>query len=176
MRKFFNFFLIVFASIFIAGIYGVFHDQITYTISPEYYTLFKFEQFGINEWGISDERVKVSIIGFLATWWVGLILGIIYAFVSLFFDSKKVLKVTMQSVLLNIGVTVIFGVLGFIYGVLFLRVENLNWNIPEETTYVQDFINVGSIHNFGYIGGLIGLIVGVCFQIKNLKNIIVITN
>jgi hypothetical protein len=67
MRKILNFFLIIFASIFIAGVYGIFHDQITYTISFEYYTLFKFEQFGMNEWGISSERVKAGIVGFLAS-------------------------------------------------------------------------------------------------------------
>lgn len=176
MRKIFNLFLIVFASIFIAGTYGIFHDQITYTISSEYYTLFKFDQFGINEWGISNERVKVGFVGFLATWWVGLTLGIVYALVSLFFNSKKVLKATLKSVFLNIGITVIFGFLGFIWGASFLRAENLNWYIPDETINVQNFINVGSIHNFGYLGGLFGLFLGVYFQIKNLKNGNIITD
>jgi hypothetical protein len=170
MRKILNFFLIVFASILSAGIYGVFHDQITYSISPEYYTFFKFEQFGINEWGISSERLKVGIIGFLATWWVGLILGIVYALVSLFFNSKKVLTVTLKSIFLNICFSAIFGFLGFVYGAYFLREENLNWYIPKEITSSKDFISVGSIHNFGYVGGLAGLIVGIYFQIKKLKN------
>jgi hypothetical protein len=29
----------------IAGAYGILHDQISYTISPEYFTKLKFEQF-----------------------------------------------------------------------------------------------------------------------------------
>jgi hypothetical protein len=169
MRKILNFILIILTSILIAGVYGIVHDQITYSISAEYYTLFKFEQFGINEWGISDVRTKAGIIGFLATWWVGLFLGIIYAIISLFLTSKKVLKVSVKSIFLNIGVAIVFGITGFIYGALFLKAENLNWYIPEQTKNVQDFVNVGSIHNFGYLGGVIGLIVGIYYQIKYSK-------
>lgn len=169
MRKILNFILITLTSIIIAGIYGILHDQITYTISKEYYTLFKFEQFGINEWGITSERLKVGIIGFLATWWVGFILGIIYATVSLFLHSKKILKITLQSILLNIGVALVFGIVGYLYGILFLDAKNLNWYIPKATQDIQAFINVGSIHNFGYLGGLFGLIVGVYYQIKRNK-------
>lgn len=169
MKKFLNFVLIIFASSFIAGIYGIIHDQVTYTISNEYYTLFKFEQFRINEWGISNVRTKVGIIGFLATWWVGLILGIVYAVISLFFNPNKVLKVSLKSILLNIGVTIFFGILGFIYGALYLKAENLNWYIPEHTKNIQDFVNVGSTHNFSYLGGILGLFVGLYYQIKNSK-------
>ncbi|MCO6164060.1 hypothetical protein [Flavobacterium sp. NRK F7] len=169
MRKVLNFFLIIFYSIFIAGLYGILHDQITYSISNEYYTLFKFEQFGINNWNLSNERLKVGIIGYLATWWVGLILGVIYAIISLFHDSKKTLKITLNSIFLNIGITFIFGILGFIYGFLFLNAEKINWYIPEQTENIQSFINVGSIHNFGYIGGFVGLIFGIYFMNRNLR-------
>jgi len=170
MLKLLNFILIILTSVIIAGTYGILHDQITYTISNEYYTLFKFEQFGINEWGIANERVKVGIIGFLATWWVGFILGIIYALVSLFLNSRKILKITIQSIFLNIAVTIAFGLFGYLYGVVFLEAEELNWYIPEQTKNIKAFINVGSIHNFGYLGGLVGLIVGVFYQIKKNKS------
>lgn len=169
MKKLINFLLIIITSIFIAGIYGVIHDQITYTISNEYYTLFKFEQFGINELEISNHRTNAGIIGFLATWWVGLILGIIYAVISLFLNSKKVLKVSLQAILLNIIVVIFFGIVGFLYGTMFLNAETLNWYIPESTKNVQDFVNVGSIHNFGYLGGVVGLIFGIYYQIKYCK-------
>lgn len=170
MYKILNFFIIIFCSILIAGFYGILHDQITYTISPEYYTLFKFQQFGIDQWGISNERIGAGFVGFLATWWVGLFLGIIYAFVSLFFNSKKILKITLKSILYNVLIVFVFGFAGFIYGNFFLRADTIDWYLPKQTIHIQDFINVGSIHNFGYIGGLIGLIAGLYLQIKNLKN------
>lgn len=49
--KLLSFLLIIFVSPFIAGLYGVLHDQLTYTIAPEYYTKFKFYQFGLWEEG-----------------------------------------------------------------------------------------------------------------------------
>lgn len=35
----------------IAGTYGILHDQVTYSIGPEYFTRFKFEQFAWADWG-----------------------------------------------------------------------------------------------------------------------------
>lgn len=54
----------------VGGIYGIVHDQITYSISPEYFTKLKFDQFDYA--GLGD-RIFVATIGFLATWWVGFI-------------------------------------------------------------------------------------------------------
>ena len=58
----------------IAGLYGVVHDQITYSMSPEYFTRVKFFQFHYADFGLPP-RSFVAEIGFLATWWVGLIAG-----------------------------------------------------------------------------------------------------
>ncbi|WP_353148710.1 hypothetical protein [Chryseobacterium sp.] len=168
MKQLLNFLLIIIISILFAGIYGILHDQITFTISPEYYILLKFPQFGIENLEINT-RIKVSIVGFLATWWVGLILGIVYAFISLFLDPEKVLKVTIYSILINLFITVIVGILGYWFAILFLSPENIDWYIPAGTKDIRNYINVGSIHNFGYIGGVIGLIAGVAYQIKKVK-------
>src|SRR5215210_7232804 len=60
-----------------AGLYGIVHDQITFTISPEYFTKLKFKQFQYADFGFSD-RLFVAVIGFLATWWVGLFVGWVF--------------------------------------------------------------------------------------------------
>ena len=58
----------------VAGAYGALHDQVSYTISPEYFTKLKFEQFAWADFGW-PRRAFVAQVGFLATWWVGLIAG-----------------------------------------------------------------------------------------------------
>lgn len=58
----------------IAGIYGVVHDQVTFSLAPEYFTKFKFDQFAYANPG-GGERNFVALIGLLATWWVGLAAG-----------------------------------------------------------------------------------------------------
>jgi len=59
----------------LAGAYGVVHDQVTYTISPEYFTKLKFAQFRYADWDLG-QRVYVGTIGFwprggLAGLWLG---------------------------------------------------------------------------------------------------------
>ncbi len=58
----------------LAGLYGSLHDQVSFSISREYFTLIKFRQFAYANFGL-PERVFVAEIGFLASWWVGLIAG-----------------------------------------------------------------------------------------------------
>ena len=57
-----------------AGLYGVLHNQISYTVSPEYFTRFKFVQFGLTELEL-PERVRASMVGFQASWWMGIPIG-----------------------------------------------------------------------------------------------------
>lgn len=58
-----------------AGAYGSLHNQISYTVSPEYFTQFKFHQFRIND-SIPD-RIGAAIVGWKASWWMGLVLGVV---------------------------------------------------------------------------------------------------
>src|SRR6266567_3037820 len=58
----------------LAGVYGVIHDEVTYSISAEYFTRLKFSQFHYANFGLPP-RVFVAEIGFLATWWVGFFAG-----------------------------------------------------------------------------------------------------
>jgi hypothetical protein len=62
------------AGALLAGGYGALHDQMTYTISPEYFTRLKFAQFRAADFGL-PARILVAEIGFLSSWWVGLIGG-----------------------------------------------------------------------------------------------------
>jgi len=60
------------AGALVAGAFGIVHDQITFSISPEYFTRIKFDQFAAFR-GNLPPRGFVAVIGFLATWWFGLI-------------------------------------------------------------------------------------------------------
>lgn len=78
--------VIILVTPILAGIYGVLHDQLTYTISPEYYTKFKFYRFGLAEEGETyryPERLGAALVGFLATWWTGIPIGIILGLTGL---------------------------------------------------------------------------------------------
>lgn len=73
VRKILTIFLVAAMASVIAGLYGVINDQITFSISSEYYTKFKFIQFNLANENNIDKikflRIFVAIVGFLATWW-----------------------------------------------------------------------------------------------------------
>jgi hypothetical protein len=166
--------------------YGIIHDQITYTISPEYYTKFKFIQFGIAEWGMGENigtekapeiilrnpKFGVSIVGFFATWWVGLFIGFILGLLGLIHrDAKTMFKETIKSFVITIIITFLTGFIGLIYGKFTLALNPPRWRFPENLIDQSNFIAVGSMHNYSYLGGLIGLVGGIVFTIWRKRKI-----
>ena len=186
MNKLIALILLLIIAPILGGVYGIVHDQITYTISNEYYSKFKFIQFGLNNWGMGENigtettpeiklnnpRIGAAIVGFLATWWVGMIIGIILGLIGLIHrNGKEMFKITMRATLITIGIALIVGIIGLIYGKLFLASNPPNWFLPENLINRTNFIMVGSMHNFSYLGGLIGMIVSVTYSIQKKRKI-----
>lgn len=153
---------ISFVGAIIAGTYGILHDQVTYTLSEEYFTKFKSEQFHWADAGW-PRRVYVGVIGFLATWWVGFVAGWFLARLTVPYLPRAV-AVTRCLV----GFAVVFslalagGLVGAWLGWHRMHDADLGmWN--DFTLYygvkqLDRFVWVGFIHNAGYAGGLAGLI------------------
>jgi len=146
----------------IAGVYGIAHDQITYTISAEYFTKLKFRQFHYADFGLG-ERVFVATIGFLATWWVGLVAG---WFLARRMIPNQDLSVAHRKIAVGTGIlvcsAVLFGAAGFAYGLW--RGPDVDYSAWEQSFRqfaiddIWSFVRVAWIHNASYLGGLVGLI------------------
>ena len=54
--------LLIVLAVLAAGLYGVVHNQISYTVSPEYFTKFKFRRFGLVDTPLAG-RVRASMVG-----------------------------------------------------------------------------------------------------------------
>lgn len=171
MKKTVLLFIVVIISPVLAGLYGILHDEITYTISPEYFTKFKFYQFGLaEEFGKSstqpDPRVWVAMVGFMATWWTGVLIGMGNGLAGLFqADAKTMLKTTVNATLITIIVTILTGLSGYLYGRYYLAEKGVDWWLPDNLTDKKAFITVGSMHSFSYLGGGLGLIAGMTYQL-----------
>jgi hypothetical protein len=172
MTKFLTLIVLVIVSCLLAGLYGILHDQLTYSISPEYYTKFKFYQFGFmdigNEAIFPNPRIEVSAVGLLATWWMGIPIGIILGLVGLIHkDWRTMFKVTFKTFIVTILIAFVTGLIGLAYGHIYLadkpKAEFGNWYIPDNLIDFGSFIKVGSMHNFSYLGGLTGLIGGLIY-------------
>jgi len=164
-------FIILFPVIcFIAGIYGFLHDQISYTVSPEYFTQLKFAQFNIQN--NLHNRLGAGIVGIMATWWMGIIIGIIIIPIGLIIPNwKNYLKIMLKSFIYVSLTAFIIGIIALFYGLIFFNVNNLpNFNIPNNVIDKVNFCVIGNMHNFSYIGGLVGILVGIVYiVIKKIK-------
>ncbi len=147
----------------VAGAYGIAHDQITYAISPEYFTKLKFQQFHYADFGL-DNRIFVAVIGFLATSWVG--------FVAAWFLARRLLPHQPRTDAFRQIGRGFLCVLAFGFGSGLIAYAYGLWRGPDadysswlwafQQFQIHDhwaFVRVAYIHNAGYGGGLIGLLV-----------------
>lgn len=164
MKKLSTLILVIMVSVLLTGIYGILHDQITYSISHEYFTKFKYAQFGFEPAWFGGDRSTVAVIGFLATWWVG---GFIGACLGLLFrDAATMRNEVIRVIGLVYCTAVVTGIIGFFYGKYYLPNVGVAWWMPADLINKNDFITVGSIHNFSYMGGLLGLLFGALYLLK----------
>ncbi len=147
------------AGALIAGGFGALHDQVTFSISPEYFTRMKFQQFAAWDFGW-PRRVFVSEIGFLASWWVGLIAGWFLARLAMPKFSEPG-KQVMRAMAIIIGCAVVLGTAGNFAGTA-LYGQREGWKEALAAMGVTDlrhFEQVAGIHLGSYLGALLGWVV-----------------
>ena len=170
MNKFFALLILVVLAPLIAGVYGVLHDQITYTVSPEYYTKFKFVQFGLLDLGWPD-RARAAIVGFGASWWMGLPIGITVGAAGLIQrDGARMLRVSLGAMGVAVAVTLLVGLGGLAWGFLATRnginrADYQGWFVPEDVVNLRRYLCVGYMHNASYLGGVLSIVAAWIYQI-----------
>jgi len=178
--------IVIILSCLIGGLYGILHDFLTYYISPEYYTKFKFIQFGLvfdyhnAELYRTYPFLPVALVGWMATWWMGLIIGTILGIIAFRLPNRKTIFITsLKAMGITMAVAFITGLAGLLYGRLFLtdkftELKAAGWQLPDGLNEPGNFIMVGSMHNFSYIGGALGLIAGIVFIFRKNKPILAV--
>jgi len=161
-------FVLVILSPIAAGVFGIAHDQFTYTISSEYYSKFKFIQFAIDDEIITTSpRFAVTMIGFYASWWTGIPYGIMIGLISLIQKNwKRSFWISIQCIGVTLSITLISGLIGLLYGEVFISEYTTDLYLPSNVLDKKSFLAVGMMHNFSYLGGFIGLIASIVFQLK----------
>lgn len=174
MRKFGVFTATLFIAIIVAGTYGTIHDQVTYSISPEYFTKFKYRQFGFEPAWFGGHRQTVAVIGFLASWWMGLFIGILLGLTGLIFsDHTMMQKFIANGIKIILITSIVFAIIGFFWGKYHLINSGVDWWLPDDLINKNDFIIVGSIHTFSYLGGIVGILLAIIYMIRtwfHIKN------
>ncbi len=144
-----------------AGTYGAVHNQISYSVSPEYFTKFKFQQFRISD--NTPERIGAAIVGWNAAWWMGIAIGIILIPLGLsirgnanyFWAMLRVFGIVTLTTLL-VGLSA----LAIAFATIDTEVAGEISRYGNEITHDVAFARAGTMHNFSYVGGLVGIITG----------------
>jgi hypothetical protein len=169
LKNFGVYILIVVLAVFMAGLYGIAHNQISYSVAPEYFTKFKFRQFGFTDTPL-PERVRASMVGFLASWWMGVPIGLLIGAAGFIHRGwQRMLHVSLWSVLVAVAFTLLFGLGGLLYGYFQTAqidvTEYRGWFIPDDVTDLRRFLCAGYMHNSSYLGGVLAIFVAWAFHI-----------
>jgi hypothetical protein len=157
--------LLLLAGCVVAGLYGALHDQISYTVSPDYYFHFKFIRFHIPE-GMQN-RVGAAIVGWEATWWMGLFIGVPVLSVGLILPDWKTYLSRCLIAFAVVAVTALAVGLGALaYASCTVTESNLPlFHYPDGVVDNAAFARVGIMHNFSYLGGFLGILTGSLYLI-----------
>ena len=169
MKKIIVYLLLIVLAIVIAGLYGIIHNQISYTVSSEYFTAFKFHQFGLMDTQI-PERVRASMVGFYASWWMGFPIGILAGLAGFIQPGyRRMFIVSIQAMAVAVIFTLLFGLCGLLYG--YIQTSSINlagysgWYVPADVVNMRRFLCAGYMHDSAYLGGILSIAVAWIFQI-----------
>ena len=145
----------------VAGVFGILHDQISFSVSPEYYTHFKFRQFHLLDLDWPD-RVRAGMVGFMACWWMGIPLGIALFTAAWRKPTLLSMRHAMWSSLpIMMGVTLAVSLLGLAWGWWHVTLQPRElwprWYIPAGVQDARAFVAVGCMHAAAYAGGVLSV-------------------
>ena len=161
--------LVAIACLF-AGVYGALHNQISYTVSPEYFTEFKFHQFGLVHF---QDRLGAAFVGWAAAWWMGLVIGVILIPSGLVMRGNSNYFWGMIRVFALVSfTTLIVGLTALAVAYLVIDAD-MAGQISRYGNDITDdiaFARAGTMHNFSYLGGLLGILTGAVSIFRQRKS------
>jgi hypothetical protein len=149
MAKIALFPVLLLAACLIAGVYGALHNQISYTVAPEYFHSFKFIQFDIPR--NLHNRFGAALVGWLASWWMGLIISVPVLFVGLILPGWKTYANRCFVAFAIVALTAL------LVGLAALGLAGLQGRTPYDCAL--------AMHNASYLGGLVGIFTGSAYLV-----------
>jgi len=156
MAKPVMFALLLLGAVVAAGLFGALHNQLSYSVGPDYFTTFKFPQFGLEP---DAGRLGAAWVGFRASWWMGLVIGALPLLYGLARMRKR--STFLGAGLGAIGLAVIAATIGVLIGLVLGFVAQGFWefDVPEQAA-PEPFIRAALMHGGAYLGGLVGILLG----------------
>jgi hypothetical protein len=146
-----------------AGLYGALHNQVSYTVSPEYFHKYKFIQFDIPE--PLHGRVGAALVGWQASWWMGLFLGAPVLLVGLILpDGKTYFTHAVRAFAVVTATALLAGLAALAWASAAVTEATLPpFAFPAGVVDRVAFARAGVMHDFSYLGGALGVVTGVVY-------------
>lgn len=154
--KFPVFFVLLALSVLAAGLFGAVHNQLSFTVGPDYFHSLKFDQMGIPD--TTRNRLGAAIVGLHASWWMGLAVGSPALLYGLFRIPRA--GTYLAAGIGAIGMVVFLAAFAAMLGLLAgLTLPATGWLDPLQTpdgVQRQDFLRAGLMREASYLGGALG--------------------
>ncbi|PWK60844.1 hypothetical protein [Roseicyclus mahoneyensis] len=157
LGKFPILFLLVALAALSAAVFGALHNQLSYSVGPDYFVSFKFPQFGIPE-GTSP-RFGAAQVGVLASWWMGAIVGLPAFLFGLLTvpNARSYLAAGIGAIGLVLVLATFSALAGLVGGIAAEATGILDGYLtPPAGIDRTDFLRAGFMHDASYLGGALG--------------------
>jgi hypothetical protein len=160
LGKFPTFFALLAFAALAAALFGAAHNQISYSVGPDYFHSLKFAQFGIAEG--TAPRVGAAQVGALASWWMGVIVALpafLYGLLAVP-TARSYLAAGLGGIGLVLVLSTFAAVAGLLGGMVSAGTGLLDGRlvVPEGVDRA-DFLRAGFMHDASYVGGALGALV-----------------
>jgi hypothetical protein len=142
--------------------YGILNDQITATLSPEYFSVFKLRQYTpvFERIGMTDEptRAQAVVIGALATWWYGLFLGVVLGFSGLVgrgapLSTTRYLRTIAQIMAATLAVSILSAAIAYLAAPM-INLSPTRWPFLRGVQNARGTFAIGWWHYGAYLAAL----------------------
>ncbi len=139
-----------------AGLFGMVHNQLSYSVGASYFHEFKFAQFAID--GDLQNRLGAALVGWRASWWMGLLIGIpAFGLGLVLLRPARLLPVGLAA----IGITVTLALAGAMVGLTLGMIAPSyapTLPLPDGVTDPDSFLRAALMHEGAYLGGVLGCV------------------
>ena len=151
------FILLCFVAMFAAALFGALHNQISFSVGPSYFYDVKFAQFAIDP--LLQNRIGAAVVGVLASWWMGLLVGLPAFLIGLF--TQKGRRRYFYAGVKAIWVATSIATIGAFIGLAFGHIADINTLVGylpmlDAFSDPQGFVRAAIMHDASYFGGALG--------------------
>ena len=157
LGKFPTFFLLVALAALSAAVFGALHNQLSYSVGPDYFHAIKFPQFGIAEG--TAPRLGAAQVGVLASWWMGAAVGLPAFLYGLFAvpQARSYLAAGIGAIGLVLVLATFAALAGLVGGLVADATGILeSYLLTPVGVDRSGFLRAGFMHDASYIGGALG--------------------